>query len=755
MPGLSHLKDVLDKQGKAFIENLLNKSVIINEKMDGAFFGVKLDPNSSKFQYFKRNGELSYIDRVLSRYFEPAVQYFESLSPETIEKIPVQYMFGMEYFADKKAQVIAYDRLPKNKLILSYIHILNAGGNISETVQSRDELNKWADLLGIERPPIIFQGKLTDEQKKKIQEFVYTPFDELVEKFKTVSFTKYIMSVLNPKMEATFLRDSLDKDIEGIVFRFYEEGKKTEDPVFLAKLVDPAFQANAKARASDKNQKKSDDYIWIIVIDLMNFIEQYSLSELRGIKVAGETYEEKYISLVNHIYLEFIKEFGEKYRDLDIQIPEFLQRDDFNVNFGLVNDARVTQIIESNPNFKEIYRVFLNMFRKKKIRVSSSFFTKEMKDNLNTQVDKISKVIMGDAIYENYFPTFKEFVGEDKEPGYFESFKGIEDRRTKPVNLIISDFQPIHPGHIKSAQGLFNENGLPCLLVCVHCGATSKAKPFKKETIVNALHKLVNLYPSFMVGLVIVPDGEVESLLKEIRPEYEPNIVAANKSRIRDIALQLELARKRSRNLNLKKDLRLMELPTAGVKESIMDAVRNNDYTAFKSAAPNAIHSEFFNMNRDLSEKLNESKTVDLSQFKSPGVPVIEIDDTVDLILEEKKQEYYQDGMPVQLSPGTSGSSGTSGTSALPIMESVNPYCGFYKIDADKLQDIADALTEKQIEYTVDPVNNFITIECLVGHEESEIVKKFGGVAEYLAEDKNGVLIRGKGKANVPPGAMM
>lgn len=88
-------------------------------------------------------------------------------------------------------------------------------------------------------------------------------------------------------------------------------------------------------------------------------------------------------------------------------------------------------------------------------------------------------------------------------------------------------------------------------------------------------------------------------------------------------------------------------------------------------------------------------------------------------------------------------------------MESVNPYCGFYKIDADKLQDIADALTEKQIEYTVDPVNNFITIECLVGHEESEIVKKFGGVAEYLAEDKNGVLIRGKGKANVPPGAMM
>lgn len=633
MAGLAHLKDVLENKGEDFIKSLLNKKVIINEKMDGAFFGLGTDLSSRKFKYFKRNSELTYVDRVLSKYFEHAVKYFEKNEAKLKESIPPEYFFGMEYFTDKKPQNITYDKMPKNHLILSYVHILDKKGEIKETIQSKEELNKWANILGVEEPPIIFQGRLNDEQKKKILDFVYTPFDELVDKFKTTSFTRYVMSILNPEMESTFLSNSLDKDIEGLVFRFYDENDKDE-PIFLAKLVDPTFQAFAKARAKDQSdKKKSDDYIWIIVIDLMNFIESKSMAKLKDIPLKGETYEERYISLVNQVYLQFIKSFGSKYRDLDIQIPEFLQRSDFNVNLGLVNDSNVKSMIESNSNFKEIYRVFLNMFRKKKIRVNSSFFTKEMKNNLNAQIDKISKIIMGDAVYENYFPTFKEFVGEERDPGYFETFKQIEDRNTKPVNLIISDFQPIHPGHIKSAEALFNQNGLPCLLVCIHSGKTSQAKPFKKETIINGLQKLTSSRPSFIAGHVVVKDGEVENLLRIIKPDYEPNIIAANKSRIRDIALQLELAKKRSRNLNLKSEVRLMELPFAGVKDSIMDTVKKNDFAGFKSAAPHEIHSDFYNMNADVMEKMNESKkplNESLSQFKSPGIPLVEFDESTE-----------------------------------------------------------------------------------------------------------------------------
>ena len=609
MAGLSHLRDVYDKRGKDFLEGLLNKTVIVNEKMDGAFFGAQKNPETNKFKYFKRNAEITHIDRVLSKYYEPAIKHFESLKSDVVSQIPNNYHFGMEWFTSPKAQTIAYDRLPKNGLILSYIHVLDESGQISETVQDKETLNKWASILNIEPPPIVFQGKLTDFQKEKVQEFIYTPFSELVDRFKTTSFTKYIISVLNPEMGASFLRDTLDQDIEGLVFRFYDPKNKSEDSVFLAKLVDPVFQANAKQKAQDRVQKKSDDYIWIIVIDLMNFIERHSVSELRAIKLSGKSYEERYISLVNHIYLNFISEFGEKYTDLDIQIPEFLQREEFGVNFKMINNNKVTKILESNHNFKEIYRIFLNIFRKKSVRVSSTFFTKEMRANLVSQINKLSNVILGDSVFENYFPTFGEFVGEDKDPGYFESYAEIpeEKKKAKRVNVIISDFQPIHPGHIKSAQKLFDTNGFPCLFACIHSGSTNKSKPFKKETVSNILAKLVNQHPSFITGWVIVSDNEVENLLREIKPAYDPVIIASSKNRIKDIALQLELARKRSRNLNFKKDLKLIELPQAGLKDSIMKHIKNQDYLNFKVDAPNEIHSEFFNMNRDMNESVNES----------------------------------------------------------------------------------------------------------------------------------------------------
>ena len=609
MPGLSHLRDVYDKRGKDFLGGLLNKTVIVNEKMDGAFFGAQKNEETGGFRFFKRNAEITYVDRVLSRYYEPAIRHFENLGADVVGQIPANYHFGMEWFTSPKAQTIAYDRLPKNGLILSYIHVLGKDGETVETIQDKDTLDGWADLLDIERPPIVFQGTLSPDQKEKIQEFVYTPFDQLVDRFKTSSFTRYIMSVLNPEMETTFLRDTLDKEIEGLVFRFYDPDSSAEDSVFLAKLVDPVFQERAKSKAQERVQKKSDDYIWIIAADLVNFIERYPVSELRDVELKGSSYEQRYISLINKIYLDFISEFGEKYSDLDIQIPEFLTREEFGVNFDLIKNPKVTSVIESNPNFKEIYRILLNIFRKKKVRVNSSIFTKQMKDNLNSQIDKISKVIMGDTVFENYFPTFNEFVGTDSEPGYFETFAKVpeEDRKVKRVNLIVSDFQPIHHGHIKSAKKLFESNGFPCLLVCVHDGSVSKMKPISQPTMNACLSKVVAENPQIITGHRMVSDGEVGSLLRAVKPDFEPAIISGTKSRVRDLAMQMELAKKRSRDLNFKKDLKLIELPSNLMKSDIMDSIKKGNYEAFKANSPTAIHSEFFNLNREGRERLNES----------------------------------------------------------------------------------------------------------------------------------------------------
>lgn len=602
MAGLLHIKDVAQKKGKEFIEQLLNKHVIVNEKIDGAFFGIQKNAEG-KLDYLKKNAKISYIDRVLSRYYEPAVEHFESIDKN---EIPANHIFGFEYFATANPQRIEYDRLPENRLILSYIHQTDESGKVVKTIQDGESLNSWADKLQVERPPIVFEGKLTDEQKVQVMDFIYTPTESLLEKFKTQSFTKHILNVFNPDLTHSFLKEDLDKAIEGLVFRFYDPNVETnEEAVFLAKMIDPWFQQNAIERAETQRteSKKSDDYIWITVIDLMNFVERFNNSELRALPMTGDTPEERYVSLINSIYKSFISEFGDKYVDLDIKIPEYLTKTEFDVNFNLVNDDEVTTAIENNSNFKEVYRILLNVFRKKNIRIGASFFTPPMKDTLHSQIIKISNFVNENSLFENYFPTFNEFVGDETEPGYFESFADVpaEKRKTKKVNLIVSDFQPITNSHHRIVERLYTENGCPSVLIGVHPGNKSKRFQLSPETIKTTLKKYVSSNQDKVAGFFVVNESDIARILNSIKPDYEPVAVAAEKGKLADLALQLEHAKKRSRNLNLKQNLALFAIPYSSEAVESINAIKAQDFVTYKSLTPQSLHSEFFTYNRDLA----------------------------------------------------------------------------------------------------------------------------------------------------------
>ena len=144
MAGLNHLKEVYDKKGEDFLSNLLNNYVIINESVNGTFFGVKKN-KTDQFKYFKKAGEITYVDRVLMKYYEPAIRYFESMSLEKKQRIPSNFYFGFEYFTNSDSFSSKYDSLPKNNLVLSYIHKLDDSGQIISTVQHKEQLDKWTD----------------------------------------------------------------------------------------------------------------------------------------------------------------------------------------------------------------------------------------------------------------------------------------------------------------------------------------------------------------------------------------------------------------------------------------------------------------------------------------------------------------------------------------------------------------------------------------------------------------------------------
>lgn len=622
MAGINNLREVYEKRGEAFLNGLLNNYVIINEKVDGAFFGVKKTQEDS-FKYFKKSGEITYVDQVLMKYYNPALSHFNNMTDEKRQRIPANFFFGFEYFTRGDVKAMKMGDLPKNGLILSYIHRLDASGKPVETLQSKDQLTKWANYLEVEAPPIIFEGRLDDEQKTKILEFVYSEKGELEEKFKTTSFTKHIISILCPDNKSNEITNS---ELDTIIFRFYGNDN---NEAFLAKIVDPIFQQRVSEN-KPKSQNSSQDYIWLIVIDLMNHFEMYDIDQLRDMINDNGTFEEKYIDLINKIFKDFIKEYSVKYDGLELDVPEYLKRPEFELDINLVRDPEVANYISKNETNTEIYKILLNFFRKVRKKSSAGFFTSDMISQLNLIVSKIKNIIMGDAVYEGLFPSFSQFIGSPSD--YFAlseveyAKKATELKDPIKVNLLIGSFQPVTLGHIKAAESLKAKNGHKTIFVAIKADHQSKKSPFTLATTRLMLNKVQQEHPTLIEGTRIISSGQLAEIIKTLRPDYEPILWGTTERRMKDYAIQMDYIKKRDVPLRISKDFKLVELPSYVKSEEIIDLIKQSKFEQFKKLVPETIASEFFNLQKEVDhlglihESVSDSRLIEPDLDKEEDV---------------------------------------------------------------------------------------------------------------------------------------
>ena len=252
MAGLQHLFDIYSKQGSEFINNLFNKKLVVSEKPDGSVFSAQQNSNGT-MDFFKRDDRqpITKLDRTIMSLYEPPIEYIENKVGS--KKLPDNLRFGFEYFQNTKPVSIAYDRLPKNGLVLTHMKEMNDKGKVTKFIDDPKTLKKWSKYFDVEEPFIIFDGTLSKLQKEQLEDFLKTPFEDLVKEFRTSSFTKYIVSILDPKLKKTALNNTLDKPIEGLVFKF-------NDGEYLAKVVDPMFTQMARDKAFNRaNQKETND----------------------------------------------------------------------------------------------------------------------------------------------------------------------------------------------------------------------------------------------------------------------------------------------------------------------------------------------------------------------------------------------------------------------------------------------------------------------------------------------------------------
>jgi hypothetical protein len=625
MAGINHLYDLYNKKGADFVNQLFNQYVTINEKMDGSAFSFERDKDTGKFKFFRRDqrNPITLVDRTLMKYYEKPIQYIESLPPHIIQKIPRGCRFGLEYFANTNPVEIVYDRLPKNHLILSYVHQLDNAGKIVKTIQKKASLDEWADLLGVEHSPIIFQGKLDEDQKSQLLEFLNTPFKKLVERFSTQSFVRYIISTLNSSLAKSALNEDLDKEVEGIVFRFGDPNKENE--TVLAKMVDPIFTEIAKQKSSDQRDKKPSDFLGITLLDVMNFILEKGL---KNFEVDGDTEDERYISFISDVFAKFLDENKEKYKGTDFEEPSYLKKDDFRLNKDLITDRKVLKYVEEEESFESLYKLILNSFRKIKTR-SSGIVTPGMIEQFNLLIQDIKDYIKKERskVNESEFVSFsdfkKEFIPnvdyiqeEDDETersenpffSYDEFISKLEtiDNQTnvenasltekipaepKSVNVLIGRFQPFHSGHLKMAKKLKEKNKLPSFVVVVYPGHDKSGKsPFNERVIKQYMEAVIRDNPDDLVDYIIVDRGLVGSIInKLVGMGLEPHLIAAGDDRKDYYEKQIEYIKRSDLMDNLPKDFGLEVTPRFTSATEVRDKLKNDNFAALKKLLPKSV----------------------------------------------------------------------------------------------------------------------------------------------------------------------
>jgi len=636
MSGISHLYDIYNKKGKEFIDNLFNSYVTVNEKMDGSAFVFERDLETGRFIFYKRDqrNPITLVDRTLMKYYEIPIQYIESLPPHIIKEIPRGWKFGLEYFANLKPVEIAYDRLPKNNLILSYVHPKDENGK-QTTIQNKEKLDTWADLIGVERPPIVFQGYLSDEQKDKILDFLRTPFDQLVTEYRTKSFVRYIIGVLNPEAKNSALNKDLDKPIEGIVFRFGEENNESE-PI-LSKMVDPVFTEMAKEKYKKKTEEKPSDFLGITILDVMNFILERGVESFN---ISGDSDDERYISFISDVFSKFLDEYGYKYKGADFQEPEYLKKDEFRLNRPLIKDKRVLSYLESDDSYESLFKLILNSFRKIKKR-AGGIITSGIIDQFNLLVKDIQGAVSSKStpkIQESQVPSFLDFKKNnlslrnidyttseseesDKSGDEFDHFysynefisaletldtqekpseivteveENLEENKKselQPVNLLVGRFQPFHNGHLKMIKKMEEENELPSIIAVVHPGHNKSGKtPFDVDLVSKYMETLVRDNPGKILGYFIVNRGLLGVIYGKAKElGYLVKAIAAGDDRVDDYNKQVEYLKKAGGDFP--EDIKIIQTQRSGSGTDVRDKIESEDFVAFKKMVPPAISS--------------------------------------------------------------------------------------------------------------------------------------------------------------------
>jgi hypothetical protein len=372
----------LNGQEDNFLDRIFNEDIIVFEDVQGSKIWINWNGTSFIIKPKSISNEpINLVDLAMQNYYNPAINYFNTLDSRVRGLMPKNWWFCFEYFPDLQPANIEYSKLPKNGLVLASIC---KNGKYEWSV---DELDEYSRLFNVDCLPVVFQGKLSDTMKQGIKYFLNTSESDLEYVFGEKSFAFFFYKILNPKQDGSFLmQDDFQNNLQKLIIKTSQNSSNFE-------ILNPLYQ-----RISSDNSTEFLEIYTLILVNFLNFCQSVNISDL---KIKGQKRDEAYIYMICKLFNLYVSEVKEDLLNFDFVVPEFFDKEKFKINTELIPNKLTKELISDSSKLEYIFKVILGSFSKKK-KKPIGIFTENTLILFNKFVDELNLHI------DNYLNKMRE-----------------------------------------------------------------------------------------------------------------------------------------------------------------------------------------------------------------------------------------------------------------------------------------------------------------------------------------------------------
>ena len=577
--GLNTLSRILKESGSEYVDRLLSENVIITEKLDT--YRILFENVDGEIKFFKKdNTELGLIERVLTNIWEDAIVELSVILEEHKEVLPQGVRFGLAYSPVEKPIRLSYKSIPAYILT----DVTTRKNNKVVSIYDEAAVLEWATALSLGRPPVIFAGKLSDEQKKTLISYASENFtgDE-----------KPLSTMLTEKFDGTYSKEPI---IEGIIVKSGDR---------LAQIVSYEFDL---LNEQYEKEEFSRDFYDLTIMNLNSFLDKYNFPILEG-----QNPEDLYLEMVCDIFNNYCSNPAVTEK----MLPEYLTPPKFGyngeLNTLLIKNKETLEILEHGSKVHEsIFKVILSSLRKykkeygllneaavQKFNTYVYLISEKMKKPMDPP-DSMEPVAINEARSENIVvDAVNKKMNSDVDnmrviasiqKAFEPKGENIAQGKEKCV-VYLTEFRPFTQAQAENILGMQKMWNCPVVLASIeNRRRVTGDKFFFSDNLIKAqIKSFADANKAVVPAYFVLPDWDLYGVFNFCRPRFEPITIITDKGKKADLVLQLYFEEEiMSQRLNVTKNFNIGEMEN---KDALLAfrAIEDNVFYNFKELVPPSI----------------------------------------------------------------------------------------------------------------------------------------------------------------------